>query len=180
MDKLVERFSNVARGRTVSVSFEAEDAPWLDDYHVRFKADTNTIEVVFRRGGLFEGAYRVVERFVEATAERLDGIHSPPAGYLDLRCETYYWLFEQSYEQFRSDLNSAIAEKTSWLERERPGEDGIGGIRIEARTRYLVGLLTHLRNTDLEVRRAVLSPQTIALLRDIGFDLLSPTDGKRP
>ncbi len=173
MVELEGRFAGVARGRTVSVRFEPKDFIRALDYQVSFKAETNTFEVLLRRGGCFEGAYRCIERFIEAKAERLDGVDGAAAGHLDLRCEMEYWMLEKVYEQFRLDLESAIAEKVAWLERVRPEKNAFGEVVVETRTRSLVGLLAHLQQADSEVRRAVLSSQTINLLKNIGLDIFS-------
>ena len=82
-----------------------------------------------------------------------------------------YWMLEKVYEQFRSDLESAIMNKISSLERVRPGEGVLGEVVVETRTRSLIGLLAHLQQGDGEVRRGVLSPQTIELLKDVGLDV---------
>jgi len=173
MIELEARFAKAARGRTVAVRFEPKDFILANDYQVDFKADTKGFEVVLRRGGCFEGAYRCIERFIEAKAERLDELDSTPPGHLDLRTEMQYWMLERVYEQFRTDLESAIADKTSCLERTRPGEGVLGEVVVETRTRSLRGLVAHLQRADREVRRAVLSPQTIELLKNIGFDVFS-------
>jgi hypothetical protein len=150
------------------VRFERKDSIFAFDYTVVFKAEMASFEVILRRGGCFEGAYRCVERFIAAKTERLDGVCSTPAGQLDFRSDMYYWMFERMYEQFRDDLESAIAAKISCL------EGNLGEVVVEQRTRLLIGLLSHLRNTtDDEIRRAQLSPQTIGFLKSIGFDFFS-------
>jgi|SRR5215813_10299817 len=165
--QLESRFACVARGRTVSVRFEPKDFILADDYHVAFNATTDTFEVVLRRGGCFEGAYRCIERFIEVQVEGLEGINSVAVDHLDLRRNMQYWMLEKVYEVFRSDLESAIATRVSWLERERPGENVLGEIVIETRTRSLVGMLAHLETADREVRRGILSPPTVELLKSI-------------
>ncbi len=173
MMELETRFASVARGRSVFVTFEPKDFILALDYHVAFMAETNTFEVILRRGGCFEGAYRCIERFIEAKAERLDGLNSAPAGHLDLRNEMQYWMLERVYEQLWSDLESAITVKISSLERVRPGEGVLGEVVVETRTRSLMGLLAHLQQTNGEVRRGVLSPETIGLLKAVGLDVFS-------
>jgi hypothetical protein len=170
-EELESRFGNVARGRAVSVTFEPKDFILALDYKVSFRAETNTFDVVLRRGGCFEGAYRCIERWIEAKAEELDGINGVPAGHSDCRSEMAYWGLEKIYDQFRSDLDSAIAERVSWLELVRPGEGALGDVTIEARARSLVGFLANLERADAEVRRGVLSPETIQLLKTIGLDV---------
>jgi hypothetical protein len=160
MMELETRFKGVARGRRVSVKFEAKGFLLAYDYWVGFEAETNTFNVVLRDGGCFEGAYRCIERFIEAEAERLDGVDSVPDDHMDVRKDMSYWIIEKQYDQFRSDLESAITDRISWLERVRPGEGVLGEIRIEVRARSLIGLLEHLRQADDEVRRGGLSPQT--------------------
>lgn len=175
MSELEARFGNVARGRTVSVEFDPklpvsdfpEESPY--DYQVAFSPETNTFRVGLRRRGCFEGAYRCIERKIEWKAEELDGIKSASAGYLDLRTDMQYWLFEKVYEQFRSDLESAVADKVGWLQRVRPDEGVFGGVTVEARTRSLLGLVAHMQHTDAEVRRGLLSPATVELLKNIGL-----------
>jgi len=176
MDELGElqaRFENVARGRTISVRFEPKDFILALDYEATYGPEANTFNVVLRRGGCFEGAYRCIERWIEAKAEQLDGVNSVPAGHLDLRNEMQYWGLEKIYEQFRSDLESAVAEKVSWLERVRPGEGALGEVVVEARVRSLVGLLAYLQRTDAEVRRGILSPGAIELWKSIGLDVFT-------
>jgi hypothetical protein len=99
-----------------------------------------------------------------------------PSGYLDLRQELQYWGLEKIYEQFRSDLESAVSEKVSWLERVRPSEDVGEEVVVEARVRSLVGLLAHLERVDAEVRRGVLSPLAIELWKNIGLDVVTEAD----
>jgi len=173
IDPLEVRFAGVARGRAVSVRFESRGFIVAYDYRVAFDAEANAFKVVLRRGGCFEGAYRCIERFIEAEAERLDGVDSAPPGSLDLRREMQYWIIERIYEQFRGDLTSVIADRISWLEQVRPGEGVFGEVTVQARIKALTGFLARLQETDGEVRRALLSPQTVALLKDIGLDLLS-------
>jgi hypothetical protein len=173
------RFEKVARGRTVLVEFEPRDSLLTPDYQVGFLPETNAFQVILRRGGCFEGAYRCLQRWIEANAEQLDGIDSVPAGHLDLRCELQYWILERIYEQFLSDLESTVNDKVSWLEQTRPGEGVLGEVTVEARTRALVGLQAHLQRTGTEVSRGVLAPETIELWKSIGFNLLtSPLTSK--
>jgi hypothetical protein len=176
IQELEARFRAVALDRAVSVRFEPRDFILAIDYQVAFQPEANTFDVVLGRGGCFEGAYRCVERWIEATAEQLDGINSVPAGHVDLRSEMAYWGLEKIYERFRSDLESAVAEKVSWLERARPNEGVFGEVTIEVRTRSLVGLLANLERADTEVRRGVLSPQTVELWKAIGLDVFSDAD----
>jgi hypothetical protein len=82
-----------------------------------------------------------------------------------------YWVLEKIYEQFRSDLESAITEKVSWLEGATPGEGILGEVRVEARRRSLVGFLTYLQRIDNEVKRGVLSPEAIELWKKIGLNV---------
>src|SRR2546426_9812832 len=124
--ELQYRFAMAARGRDVLVRFARKDFVLALDYQVKFDASTNTFEVVLRRGGCFEGAYRCIERFIEASVEQLDGVDSSQQGHLDLRCNMEYWIIERLYEQFRSDLEFAINDRISWLERVRPGEGVLG------------------------------------------------------
>jgi hypothetical protein len=58
--KLRTRFEQVARGRSVFVTFESNDFLLAVDYQVAFDAETNTFKVVLRRGGCFEGATRLL------------------------------------------------------------------------------------------------------------------------
>lgn len=171
--QLEARFAAAARGRRVFVKFEPKDFILPLDYQIALKEDTNAFEVTLRRGGCFEGAYRCVGRFIESKAEELDGINSTPSGHIDLRRFMQYWMLEKIYEQFRLDLESAVTEKVSWLENVRPGDGVLGEVVIEARTRSLIGLLAHLQHADFEVRRGVLSPHTIELLKSIGLDAFS-------
>lgn len=173
MNELETRFALAARGRDVSVRLEAEDSILALDYSVAFKKEANSFEVLLRNGGCFEGAYRCIERFIEAAAEGLDGVNSVSEGHLDLRSNMQYWIPERIYDQFRSDLEAAVVERTSWLERTRPDKGAMGAVVIGARVRALLGLLTHLQRAHTEVRRAVLSPQTIRLWRDIGLNVFS-------
>ena len=172
-EELEARFGKVARGRAVIVRFEPKDFILALDYQVAFRAESNTFDVLLRRGGCFEGAYRCIERWIEAKAEQLDGINSVPPGNADFRHEMQYWQLEKIYEQFRSDLESALAEKVAWLERVRPGEGVLGEVVVEARALALVGLLAYLHHTDAEVRRGVLSPEAIELWKNIGLDVFT-------
>ena len=126
-----------------------------------------------RRGGCFEGAYRCIERWIEANTEKIDGISSVPDGHLDLREEMQYWGLEKIYEQFRSDLESAITEKLSWLQNVKPGEGIMGEVAVEPRERSLVGFLTYLQRIDGEVRRGILSPEAIDLWKKIGLNVFT-------
>ena len=174
MSELESRFGKAARGRAVSVRPEPKHFLLARDYQVRFDADTNSFEVVLRPDGCFEGAYRCIERYIEAAAEVLDGVQSSPPGHLDFRGEMQYWMVENLYEQFRLDLEAAVAERTAWLERARPGEGEQGKIKVEARCCSLTGFLAGLHSIDREVRRAVLSPRTVDLLESIsGAPLIS-------
>ena len=170
-EELETRFASVARGRSVSVTFEPKDSLLALDFTVAFQPETSTFEVVLRRGGCFEGAYRCIQRWIEAKAEQLDGINSVPTGHLDLRFTMAYWILEKTYEQFRSDLEAAVEEKVSWLKRVRPTEGVLAEVTIEARARSLIGFLANLERTDFEVRRGVHSPETIALCKAIGLAL---------
>jgi hypothetical protein len=49
------------------------------------------------------------------------------------------WLLEKIYEQFRSDLESAVGEKVSWLEQVRPGEGAFGEITADERRAGRIG-----------------------------------------
>jgi hypothetical protein len=170
-EELETRFASVARGRVVSVTFEPKDFILARDFTVAFQPETSTFEVVLRRGGCFEGAYRCIQRWIEAKAEQLDGINSVPPGHLDLRSAMAYWMLEKNYEQFRSDLEAAVAEKVSWLERVRPSEGVVGEVTIEARVRSLAGFLDNLERVDVEVRRGVHSPETIKFCKTIEIDV---------
>src|SRR5262245_32178290 len=119
MMELETRFKGVARGRSVSVEFESKYSLLGFDYQVAFEEKTNTFKVVLRHNGRFEGAYRCIERFIEAEAERLDGMDSVPDDHLDTRNEMMYRVTEKVYEQFRTDLESAITDKIWSLERVR-------------------------------------------------------------
>ena len=171
--ELERRFSSVARSRTVSVKFDPKDFILALDYKVSYKPTTNTFDVTFRSRGCFEGAYRCIERWIEAKAENLAGINTVPDGHLDLRKETEYWLLEKIYEQFRSDLKSAITEKVSRLEHVRPGEEILGEVTVEARGRSLVGFLTYMQHIDGEVRRGILSPEAMQLWKRIGINVFT-------
>lgn len=173
MDELQARFECVSRRRPVTVRFEPKDFIFALDCRVTYSPETNTFDVVLRRGGCFEGAYRCIERWIEAKSEELDGIDSVPSGYWDLREEMRYWGLEKIYEQFRSDLESAIGKEVSRLERVRPSDGVAGEVTVEARARSLVGLLAHLRRVDAEVRRGSLSPSTIELWKNIGLDVFT-------
>lgn len=173
MCELERRFAGAARGRTVSVMFDPKDFILALDYQASYKPATNTFEVTLRRGGCFEGAYRCIERWIEAKAENLDGIDSVPVDHLDLRNEMQYWGLEKIYEQFRSDLESAITEKVSWLERVGSGEGILGEVTVEARGNSLLGFLTYLQRIDNEVRRGILSPEAIEIWKKIGLNVFT-------
>jgi hypothetical protein len=158
MIELETRFTGVARSRSVSVKFQSKGSIGALDYHVAFKAKTNTFKVVLRRDGCFEGAYRCIERFIEVKAEILDGVYRTPDDHLDYWDEMHYWIIEKIYEQFRSDLESAITDKVSSLERAGPGEGVLGNVNVKTRMRSLIGMQTHLHQADGEVRRGVLFP----------------------
>ena len=168
--ELRDRFAGVARGRDAIVTFEPKDFVLALDYQVAFRAETSTFDVVLRRGGCFEGAYRCIERWIEAKAEQLDGIDSVPDDHVDLRGEMHYWIIEKIYDQFRLDLEAAVADRVSWLDRIRPGEGVLGEVVLEVRKQSLVGLLSHLQRTDQEVRRGILSLETIDLWKSLGLD----------
>jgi hypothetical protein len=169
--ELETRFARVARSRAVSVTVEPQDSILFQDYSVRFEAPTNSFQVTLRRGGCFEHAYRCIERFIEAKAEELDGINSIPAGHVDLRGERQYWMLEQVYDQFRIDLDSAIPDKLSSLDHSPPEQNVLDQVGIEMRMRALHGLIAYLNDADREVRRGVLSPKTVQLLKSIGLDV---------
>ena len=118
------RFGTVTRGRKVSVTFEPQDLTFALDYKVAFEEETNTFDVVLRRSGCFEGAYRCIERWIEAKAEQLDGIDSVPAGHQDLRCLMQYWGLEKIYEQFRSDLQGGRLRENRLARAYAPGRRG--------------------------------------------------------
>ena len=173
MFDLEARFAKVSRGRPVFVKFDSQDFLFASDFQVAFKEDGNKFDVVLRRGGCFEGAYRCLERFIEAEAERIDGVDSAPPDHLDLRRCMEFWIIEKIYDQFVADLESAIADKVSWLEHTRPGEGMFGEVAVEARTRALLGLQAHLQCAHHEVRKGILSLETIRLLKAIGLDVFS-------
>jgi hypothetical protein len=65
----------------------------------------------------------------------------------------------------------------SSLERDRPDEFVHGKIKVEARVSALNGFLAYLQRkdlhrTDAEVDRGVLSPETVDLLKTLGFSFL--------
>ncbi|HEX5438959.1 MAG TPA: hypothetical protein VFW98_17540 [Gemmatimonadaceae bacterium] len=175
MSELETRFGKVARGRAVSVTDEPHDSILAYDYHVRYSSETNTFHVLLRRGGYFDGAYRCIERWIEAEAERLDGIDSVAADHVDFRRQMQYWGVEEIYEHFRSDVDSAIGEMVSWLTTTQ-GEHTSGGLSAEARAHALSGLLAYLRRIDAEVRHGVLSPRAIELWKSIGLDVFPPAE----
>ena len=84
-----------------------------------------------------------------------------------------YWGLEKIYEQFRSDLQGAVYERIAWLEHTRPGEGVSGEVIVESRVCSLNGLLAYLKRADAEVRRGVLSPETVELWKNIGIDVFS-------
>lgn len=171
-EALAVRFRGAARGRPVAVRFEPTDFALALDWRVTFRPETDSFDVMIRRGGCFEGAYRSIERWIEAKAEHLDGIDDVAVGHLDLRSEMDYWAVERIYEQFRADLESAVADKVAWLQRVRPNEGILGEVTVEARASALAGVLGYLARADVEVRRGVLSPETIDLLKVIGLDVV--------
>lgn len=166
---LEARFAKVSRGRNVFVRFERTDSLLLKDYQVAFDQQTSAFNVVLRRGGCFEGAYRCIERWIEARAEGLEGIDSVPEGYIDLRSEMQYWMLERTYQQFRRDVESAVTEKAWSLGQAGPGENIAGEVVVEARKRSLVRLLAHLQGIDLQIERGVISPSTVELLKNLGM-----------
>jgi hypothetical protein len=173
LSALEMRLAAVARGRAVSVTYEEQDFIMALDYKVAFDQGRNAFDVLLRRGSCFEGAYRCLERWIEATAEQLDGVDGAPPDHLDLRREMRYWMIERPYDQLRADLDSAISDRIAWLEQERPGEGVLGEVTIEFRASALRGFIARLQHIDCEVRRALLSPETVAFLKDIGIDLCS-------
>ena len=171
MPDLAERLSRYSRGRTVEAHFEDQDSILALDYIVSYEPGSDTFHVVCRRGGCFEGAYRCLERYIESKAERLDCLQTVPDGSRDLREEMQYWILERVYERIRQDVQIAITSALERIERERPDEGCFGKVTVEVRLRGLRGILSLFARADEEVRRGVLSAQTIALLRQLGIDL---------
>lgn len=153
------------------MAFEPKDFLFAHDYAVRYISAADVFDVAFRRGGCFEGAYRCIERFIEAKSEEFDGLDTVPTGHLDLRRDMQYWMFELVYDRFLDDVDAALAERVAWLERTRPGEVVAGDVRIEVRSRMLAGVRSYLDKMNHEVRRGCLSPRTLRFLKQAGYDL---------
>lgn len=172
MSDLQVRLERVSRGRPVSVTVDPMDVVFAPDYNVSFQEDSNSFEVVLRRGGCFEGAYRCVERFIEAQSELLDGIDTVPHDFVDLRSHMQYWILESFYEQFRTDLQAAISRQAADLRTTGHGNASSALVSIPARVDTLNALEAFLAPADKEIRHGVLSPRTVELLNALG--LLSP------
>lgn len=167
-DDLRARFARVSRGRKVVVS--SRESRWRSsDYQVEYEENDDTFCVTFTYQGHFEEAYRCVERYIAARAERLDGVYSPaPEGYLDFREDIGLWPLERVVRQIGTDVRSALIARIEELERDRPGEDQIGEITIEIRTDALRALVAHGDTMLDEVRVGLLSQAVWSFLRDIG------------
>jgi len=170
MPEIANRLSHFSRGRPVEAHFEDQDFVLALDYEVSFDSTSNTFWALFRRGGCFEGAYQCIERWIESKAEQLDGLQTAPDNALDLRKDMHYWVFERVYEQFRQDVQMGIASAIDQIERIRPNEGVPGEVTVEARLGRLRAVPLIFALADEEVRRGVLSPQTVGLLKAIGLD----------
>jgi hypothetical protein len=168
---LQRRCEAVARGRKVSVVCDPKELITEPDYTVEYSPPSDSFAVQLRPGGCFDGAARCIERWIAAEAERLDGHHAVPAGYIDLRQELDYWAVENLYAQFRSDLELALNGTVSWLQRDTPPAAVFLPPRPEVRQRALRGLQDYVDQIDAEVASAVLSPMTVSMLRRLGFEM---------
>jgi hypothetical protein len=171
MPELSARLRRFSRGRPVDAHFENQDFILALDYTVSYDCSSDSFRVLCRKGGCFEGAYRCLERWIESKAEQLDGLPTVPDGFLDLRKDMTYWTLERIYEQIRQDVERAVTSTIEWIERTRPNEGVFGEVTIETRLKGLRGIPLMFSQADDEVRRGVLSAQTITLLRQIGIDL---------
>ncbi len=168
--EIERRFEAVSRGRPVEVS--SRENTFLNlDYEVVYQKATDSFQVEFTHHGHFEGAYRSIERWIRAKAERLDDMFVDPlVGYVDFRKDmSFYWILEKSFDTYYGDLCEAVARQIKFLEEVRPGENMMGEVVIESRVRALTGFLSRVEQIAKEVHRGLLSPDAIGLLRDIGL-----------
>lgn len=161
----------VAHGRAVRVVCDPHEVITEPDYAVQHDDASDSFVVQLRPGGCFEGAARGIKRWIAAEAERLDGQQTVPPDHIDLRQALDYWAVENLYAQFRSDLELALNATVSWLQRDAPQAAVFPPPRPEVRQQALLGLQAYVEQIDTEVRSAVLSPMTVAMLRRIGIEL---------
>ena len=164
------RFEAISRGRPVEVN-SRESTLLKVDCQVAYQEATDSFHVEFTHHGHFEGAYRSIERWILAKAERLDEVFGDAlVGYVDFREEmSFYWKLEKSFDTYHGDLREAVARQIQWLEEVRPGENMLGEVVIKSRVRALTGFLCRVEQLAKEVHHGLLSPDAIGLLRDIGL-----------
>jgi hypothetical protein len=164
-DQLVARLEKVSRGRRVSI--EAGPPGFLEkDFAVRFDPDAGEYRVQLTGDGHFEESYRYLERWIARDAERRDGLYElPPDDHVDLTDAGMYWMLERSSDRLFGDLQEAIARHCEYLQNELYYMPKTGDVVIERRIEGLRGLIRHFDSARTEIRRAVLSPHTVDVLR---------------
>lgn len=167
-DDLKERLERVSRGRLVTVTAVPNHLLKLD-YNVSFDQETDGYFVELTNGGYFEGAYRFLERWIARHALELDGaLVPPPDDHLDLTKEPLYWMLERHCDQLFADLEQAVARYSRYMEEEMYYVPQRGDIMVEVRAATLRSLVNHFDTVRQEIRRAVLSPHTVEVLRAAG------------
>lgn len=180
MNDIKERFEAIARGRSVSVA-ERANTLFNNDFEVAYEGTTNSYRVEFTRNGWFEEAYRFIERWIKRHAEEQDGVHmTVPAGHVDCRGESLFWIVERFADCYIGDCCTALENAITTLERERPNEGVPGEITVESRVKALRGFLVHVRSVLGEVHSAVLSPRAIEFLSVVGLDCFGPKRDSQP
>jgi hypothetical protein len=162
---LQARLEGVSRGRRVTI--EAGPADLLArDFSVDFDDESGEYRVQLTSAGHFEEAYRFLERWIARDAQRRDGVYEPPPDdHFDLSTEGWYWMLERSSDRLFSDLEDAIRRHCEYVANEMYYQPAIGDILIERRVESLRGLLRYFDHCRSEIRRAVLSPHTVDVLR---------------
>ena len=167
-ENLKERLEQVSRGRLVTVT-AVPDHLLKRDYKVSFDPETDGYFVELTNGGRFEGAYRFLERWIARHALELDGVFLPPPDdHLDLTKEPLYWILERHSDQLFADLEQAVTRYSRYMEEEMYYVPQFGDVMLEARVAALLGVVNHFDTARQEIRRAVLSPHTVEVLRAAG------------
>lgn len=171
--QVAERLRKASGGRAVTIR-ETPSAPLSRDFRVCYDDDCGYI-VEFTEAGCFEEAIRFCERWISRDVARREGIfRPPPADFLDFTDEPQYWMLERHADRLFADLDDALRRHADFMSNEMYYMPRGGEVVLEQRVAALLGLQSHFDGARAEIRKAVLSPQTVLVLQDAGILPKSP------
>jgi hypothetical protein len=175
-EDLAMRLTRSSRGRSVTAR-PTEHTPFNRDFSVSYDAESFSYVVDITPAGLFEEAFRFLERWIARHAAQRDGVYESPAeDQVDFSDDGMYWMLERFADQVFIDLENAVDRYCDQLTNEVTAVPQTGDIRIESRIAALRGLLAHFASTRRDVRCAVLAPHTVDVLRCAGILPHASTD----